>query len=166
MSELSSHPYGRNRTRKYAKDHQGQHAAGLQYFSQIKLYHLGCYISHNKSEPWAWPWASSSTTLKVVLFVGDKQIYKVCPERVTRTLYLTTFRLKPLLTASLRVFLALLYRHTHFNQQRLEIMFVVISDVKVTVSRMVSVEAHTCAPKVFFPEIIKKNPSVVCQMKN
>ena len=36
-------------------------------------------------------------------------------------------------------------------------MFVVISDVKVTVSRMVSVEAHTRASKVFFPEIIKRN---------
>ena len=84
------------------------------------------------------------------------QIYKVCSERVTRTLYLTTFRLKPLLTASLRVILALLYRHTLLNQQRLEIMLLVISDVEVAVSRMVSVETLSRASKVFFPDKIKQ----------
>ena len=155
MSELSSHPFGRNRTRRYVTDLQSQHTGGLQYFSQIKLYYLGCYISYIKSEPWAWPWASSFTTPKVALFFGDKQIYKVCSERVTQTQCLTTFWFKPLLTTSLRVFLALLYCHTLLNEQRLVIMLVVISDVEVAVSRMVCMEAHTCASEIFFPEIIK-----------
>ena len=47
-------------------------------------------------------------------------------------------------------------RHALLNEQRLEIMLVVISDVEVAVSRMVCMEAHTRASKVFFPEIIEK----------